>query len=142
MSTQRRENRWQRMSCTERADASRHAGFAKVARYACAVAKGITAPKWLATNSLQLDYPTRQFVRLVHLVRQDIRPGTHSSSPPHSGRCKATGIPATHRSSLPQIPFPSEFANLRPTLPQNPAGLCRWTERYDGKRDLYLQHAA
>ena len=23
-----------------------------------------------------------------------------------------------------------------------PAGECRWTERYDGKRDLYLQHPA
>jgi hypothetical protein len=27
-------------------------------------------------------------------------------------------------------------------LAVNPAGKCRWTERYDGKRDMHLKHAA
>ena len=48
----------------------------------------------------------------------------------------------THGSSLPHIPSPSGLARLHPTLPQVPAGRRRWAERYDGKGNLYLQHAA
>ena len=34
------------------------------------------------------------------------------------------------------------FAPLPRTLPHVPAAFCRRTERYDGKGNLYLQHAA
>jgi hypothetical protein len=174
MSTQRRENRWQRSSSTvggislrqfvpegvQSAGSPGQAGPVPIAHSARAYANGGTAPPatsachpsdeglspvataWLATNSLQSDHRTIQFARflqIVRLVRQDIRRG---SPPPGAGRRATTGTPATHRSSLPLIPFPSGFAHLRPTLPQFPAGQCRWTERYDGKRDLHLQYAA
>jgi hypothetical protein len=37
---------------------------------------------------------------------------------------------------------PAVCSRFHPTLPWAPAGLCRRTERYDGKRDLHIQHAA
>ncbi len=45
------------------------------------------------------------------------------------------------RSSLRHLSFPVP-ARLHPALPQAPTGNRRWAERYDGKRDLYFQHAA
>ena len=146
MSTQRRENRWRRTSCTKHSEASGSFSPRPVARCACSNASGGTAPPgllaWLATNSLQLDHRTTQLVRFVRIVHHDIRHSSRSSPPPGAGSRAATGTPATRRSSLPHIPFPPGFARLHPTLPQIPAGQCRWTERYDGKRDLHLQHAA
>jgi hypothetical protein len=170
MSTQRRENRWQRTSCTLGAGASRvpgdrsaspgwrvsgHATPAPIAQYDRAYANGGTAPPrtsaWLATNSLQSDRRTIKlvkpvrFVPLVPLVpffSRDIRHSSHSSPPSGAALRAATGTLATHRSSLPHIPSSSGFVCLHPTLPRFPAGKRRWTERYDGKRDLHLQHAA
>jgi hypothetical protein len=151
MSTQRRESRWQRTSCTERAGPLGKAIPGPIARNGRARASGGTAPPgisafhpsdeslssgfpaWLATNSLQSGY------RIVQLVRQDLRLG----SPPFgAGRGAETGTSATHGSSLPHIPSPSGFERLHPTWPQVPAGRRRRAERYDGKRDLHLQHAA
>jgi hypothetical protein len=144
MSTQRRESRWRRTSYTERTEASRHTSLASDMQYGRAYANSGTAPPGtparLATNSLQTDHHLEQFVRCVQLVRLATRCG--SPPPRGAGRCAATGTPATHRSSLLHIPIPSGFALLHPTLPQAPAGRRRWAERYDGKRDLYLQHAA
>jgi len=145
MSTQRRENRWQRRSCTERAGAPGPVGPAVIARHACAQATVGTAPlaaalwlpvAWLATKSLQLDC---RFLTIVRFRHQDTR---RSSSPPGQKSCTAAGTPATLWSSPSHIPSPSGFARLHPALPQIPAGTSRWTERYDGKRDLYFQHAA
>jgi hypothetical protein len=151
MSTQRRENRWQRTSCTEGKVSTRrflpdgvqrvgdpgHSNPAPITRIRRADASGGTAPPvtpaWLATNSLQLDR------RIVKLVRQDIRRG---SPPPGVARRTASRTSAIHGSSLPHIPFPPGLALIHSTLPQVPAGRRRWAERYDGKRDLYLQHAA
>jgi hypothetical protein len=141
MSTQRRVSRWQRTSCTERARALGHPSPAPVTQYDRACANSGTAPPgipaWLATNSLQTDHHIEQFVRLVWLANR-------RGSPPLSGagRCAATSIPATHGSSFSPISIPSGFARLHPTLPQAPAGRRHWAERYDGKRDLHLQHAA
>jgi hypothetical protein len=42
----------------------------------------------------------------------------------------------------PPIPSPAVFARVHPTLPHVPAALGCRTERYDGKGNLYLQHAA
>jgi hypothetical protein len=152
MSTQRRENRWQRTSCTQRAGASRvpgdrslspgwrasgHANPAPIAQHGRAHAKVGTAPPatraWLATNSLQSDH------RTIRLVKQNIR---RSSPSPRTGCRAASAILATHRSSLSFIPSPSGFVCLHPTLPQFPAGKRRWTERYDGKGNLHLLYAA
>jgi len=137
MSTQRRENRWQRRSCTKRVGS-----LASWAQNGRAMANGGTAPllsivwlafAWLATDSLQSDH------RIGQLVRQDVRCGW----PPYwVGRRTATGTPAASRSSSPHIPTLPERALLHRSLPQAPAGSRLWAERYDGKRDLYLQHAA
>ena len=154
MSTQRRENDWQPRNGANYAKKSEPARLAPVAQHGRAYAKVGTAPPkttdsllkaWLATNSLQLDHRISQLVWLIRLVRhvlQDFRPGSQSLPPFGAGRRVSFDTPATLRSSLPHIPVPSGFARPSPTLPQNPAGKCRWTERYDGKRDLYFQHAA
>jgi len=155
MSTQRRESRWQ--GCMGRAGVSGNPFLAPVARPCNA--SGGTAPtyisSWLATNSLQLEYRIVQLVQLAWLVQlvvlvplvqlvqfalriaQDKRRG----SPPLGGR-KAVCTPAIFAPSLSHIPLPSGLLRLHPSLPQDPAGRRRWAERYDGKRDLYLQHAA
>ena len=158
MSTQRRENRWQRSSCTAYAGAPEGMFPAPVSRIERAGANGGTAPPqylaWLATNSLQSDYRFASFVGfvlLVHLVRPVRQLPLVSLAPqdPCAGlspfwalRRTATGIPTTLGASLLHIPIPSGFARLHPSLPQIPIGKCRRAERYDGKRDLHLQHAA
>jgi hypothetical protein len=167
MSTQRRENRWQRTNCTGRTELawvpgdrssslgwkrSRSAFPGPMARCACANVNGGTAPpgfpawfhpsdedlspgapEWLATNSLQSGYCT------VQLVLQDLR---HSPPSFGAGTGEETGTPATDGSSLPHIPSPSGPALLHSSLPPVPAGRRRWAERYDGKGNLHLQHAA
>jgi hypothetical protein len=168
MSTQRRENRWQRSDCTARAGASEMTFPAPIMRHGRARASGGTAPPqypaWLhpsdedlspgtpeATNSLHLDYRSVlfawfvqifqlvQFVCPVRLLPQGIRRG---SPPFRVVRLAATGTPTTHGLLLPHIPSPAGITRFHPTLPQDPTGKRRWAERYDGKRDLHLQHAA
>ncbi len=152
MSTQRREDRWQRTTCTACVRASGGSGDwtwlrewnavghrdpAPVPQAGRADASGVTASPsvraWLATNSLQLDPSFGQ------LVQQDIRLGL---PPARAGSRAATGVPATRRLSLLPISIPPGFVWLHLTPPQAPAATGRWTERQDGKRDLYFQHAA
>ena len=165
MSTRRRENRWRRTSCTGRARASGEAIPSPIARRGGADAIGGTAPPgipvyspsgkslspgtpansldgknlsfrppaWLATNSPQSGY------RIVQFVRQELR---HGSPPFGAGPGAATGTAATHGSDLPHIPSPSGHARLHLTSPRDLAGRRRQAERYDGKRNLYFQHAA
>ncbi len=151
MSTQRREDRSQRTSCMGRAGVLGIAFSAPIARHDRASASGGTAPPGIpvydtsdedlspgtpgraATISLQSDN------RIVQSVLQYLRLG---SPPSRAGLGAETGTPASHGSSLPHIPHPSGLARLHPTLPQVPAGRRRRAERYDGKRNLYLQHAA
>jgi hypothetical protein len=152
MSTQRREDRWQRTSCTASAGASKAPGGgvsplrwrvpeqatpSSLAQYGCADATVGTAPPGFsartATISLQTGY------RIVQLVLQELRHGT----PPFWAGCGAeTGTPANHGSSLPHIPDPSCPAPLHRTLPQVPAARRPRAERYDGKGNMYLKHAA
>jgi hypothetical protein len=158
MNTQRREkpsapaseidgrgarNRWQRSSSTRSAKESGPVFPAPIALHRRALATGGTAPPvlpaGLATNSLQSEQNHLNFVTPAWLVPQDSR---RSLPPPGAGIHAATGTLTTRRSSSPFIPSPSGFVCIHPTLPQFPAGLGRWTERYDGKRDLHLQHAA
>ena len=160
MSTQKRENRWQRITCTERAgipgapgDRASSSGLsgwalpspANVARYVCAIASGGTAPfmsmvlsvwVWLATKFLQTDQPIRQ------LVRPALKAHRRGSPPPGACRHAVLGTLASPRSSLPPIPFPPGFAPFRLHLPQAPAGYRRRAERYDGKGNMYLLYAA
>jgi hypothetical protein len=140
MSTQRREDCWQHRNCSDVAKEMNHIWFVFIALFARAIARVGTAPPpkaaWLATNSLQLGH------RTIKLVRQDLRRTPQSPPPTWAARNAKTGTPATRRSSLPLTPSPSVLERLHPSLPPNPAGKCRWTERYDGKRDLYFQHAA
>jgi hypothetical protein len=92
-----------------------------------ASAYGLTAPPQrlgtrgrVATDSLQKD---RYVVRLVR----------HGYSPEGS---------TAYRSFLSPISILPGFARFHLTLPQDPAGIRRWAERYDGKRDLHFKHAA
>ena len=159
MRTQRRENRWQISRSTEcvahgggnslsGSGVSGQASPAPVALHARAGATVGTAPplttgsllaEWLATNSLQSD---SRMVKFVWLVQQNIRHSSRSSPPAGNGNRSVSGTPATHVALLPHLPFSSGIARLHPTLPLDPAGQCRWTERYDGKRDMHFQHAA
>jgi hypothetical protein len=139
MSTQRREDRTQR-NCMECARGLGHIRLIVLAWFARAAATVGTAPPqainrlfaaWLATNSLQ---PDHLFAQLAPFVEQDIRRG----SPPTRKPNRPAGFRSSHRLT----PIPSALATVHPSLPNYPAGKCRWTERYDGKRDLYFQHAA
>ena len=140
MSTQRREDRWQRKNCAEIANGLGRIWLDLIAWFARAIARVGTAPPdlsvRLATNSLQLGHRTTQ------LVRQDSRRTPQSPPPTWAARNATIGTPATRRSSLPLTPSPSVLERLHPSLPIIPAGKCRWTERYDGKRDLHFQYAA
>jgi hypothetical protein len=176
MSTQRRENRWQRSSCTDVARRTSRIWLHFIALFARAIATlppqrltpvagdpatvgtaplnaAFSRSAWLATNSLQSDHLSAQLVRFLRLVRlveyQHIR---RSGSPPLTDAFR----PADARSSLPITPTPSVLDHFHPSLPfrgstgsllnrrpaHTPAGQCRWTERYDGKRNLYFQYAA
>jgi hypothetical protein len=167
----RSRNRWRRTSCTQRAGAPGHASPAPIARESRARANGGTAPPalsashpsdgdpspgapdGLATNSLQSDCRTMKFVQIVRFVQfvphwvvssvlRDMRHKARSAPPFGAGCGAATGSLATVGSSLSFIPSPAGLVSLHPTLPQFPAGKRRWTERYDGKGNLHLLHAA
>ena len=136
MSTQRRASRWRKTGCMDGSRSLELSSSASSARFYHAHASGGTAPEWLATNSLQSDYRSTQ---LVGLVPSNIRRG---SPPPGAGSHAAARRLKSQGSSLLHIPFPSGFARLLPSLPRVPIAKGYGTERYDGKRDLYLQHAA
>ena len=107
MSTQRRENRWQRTNCTKRAGAFGQIKSAPIAQKARAYATVGTAPPHtaarLATNSLQSDHRTTQ------LLGQDSH---HGTPPSQAGYRKATGTPATCRSLHPLIPSSTAFETI------------------------------
>jgi hypothetical protein len=151
--TRRREPRYrlQPIKCTDRAGVGSIPIPAHIARYVCAAAKGETAPLmsifwsalvWVATKFLHSDHHIRQLVRPV--PEADRR----GSPPPRVRSRAALGKQASPRSSIPHISYPAGFARTHRTLPQGPigpqapAGQCRRAERYDGKRDMYFQHAA
>jgi hypothetical protein len=159
MSTQRRENgstpatktcrrgprgRWQRY-CTECTRETGRIWLILLGWFVRAVATVGTAPlqiitrlsaSWLATKSLQSGH------RFTQPVRQEICRPSPSSPPNRAARRAIAGAPATCRSSLRLNPAPSVLERLHPFLAYIPAGKCRWTERYDGKRDLYFLNAA
>ena len=151
MSTQKRVNRSQPIKCTNRAGVGCIPLPAAIARCVCAAANGRTAPLvsifwsalvWVATNFLHSDHHFRQLVRPV------FQAGRRGSPPPPGRRRAVLGKLASPRSSIPHISYPAGFARIHPSFPegpfgpQAPAGQSRRAERYDGKRDMYFQHAA
>ena len=88
----------------------------------------------VATNSLPSDTCFETIAGL----------GSLSGSPPRkrAGDRRLSVPLATRKSSPLHIPTVPVRARLHSTLPQAPAGIVRWAERHDGKRDLYFQHAA
>jgi hypothetical protein len=138
MSTQRRENRWRHIDCSDSAEVLGNAIPDPKAGRVRANASGGTAPPGfparLATNSLQLGYGIVrlvqfvqfvQFVCLVQIVQlvQFVRSGLRFSSPPFGAGVGATaGRPADHGSSLRHSPSPPGLSRLRLTLPWVPAG--------------------
>ena len=104
-------------------------------------AGGGRAPRGLrraltSTNSLQSDYRNTRPVRLVSLNIRPISPPARAAQGAAAATLKSFG------SSFQPIPSSSGFARLHPSLPRVPAALRRRSERYDGKRDMYFQHAA
>ena len=118
MSTQRRAY------CMNRTRAQ----IAPDTRISFAVAN-VTLPHLGANESLPQD---PRFVPLV-------RPPRFSLGPVGP---RKFGSRATRRYSSPLISFQPGFAKSHPASPQAPAGMCLRAERHDGKRNLYLQHAA
>jgi hypothetical protein len=149
MSTQRRENRWRRISCTMRSEAAGFIPTRPVVQCAGSIASGGTAPPGFPVSfhpsdedlspgtpvnhpsyeDLSLGTPVRlatnslqsgyRIVKQVLIVRREVRLG----SPPFgAGLGPATGTPATHGSPPPHFPSPSGLAYLHPALPQVPAG--------------------
>ena len=141
--------RWRHASCAIYAGLLGAFSHGSVAQQLCSIARGGTAPPeysaWLATKSLQSDCRIVQLVwlvrlfRLVSLGRQDLYRGSPpfgadaARKPEHLQRTRHP-----YRSS----PFLSVQLGSHPTAPQFPAGKGRRAERYDGKRDMHLQHTA
>ena len=114
--------------CKDRANRFEQANAASLTWSFSAYASGQTAhlPAIAARSTLQQDFHNQQPVRPLY-------PG----SPP-------VWQAAAHRpffNGYPPIP-PAVFAQFHPTLPHVPAAFSCRTERYDGKGNLYLQHAA
>jgi len=126
MSTQRRDSRWQRTSCTGRTEESGKAIPDSIERQYCKDANGGTAPPGisarLATKSLQMGYRSVQLVQFVQLVRFVLLDLRHGSPPFGAEPGGETGTPAIYGSSLPHIPSPSGLTCLHSTLPRVPAG--------------------
>ena len=137
MSSQRRETRWQRSTCAEHEGAWSKSLFVTALKVVRSVANGATAPPdspvRRATISLHTGHPTEQLVWQVE---------SHGTPPSGAGRRFDLGTPADRRSSFSHIPTSPGFASFHPTSPQAPAASSRRAERYDGKGNLYLLHAA
>jgi hypothetical protein len=147
MSTQRREDR---RRSTEVARELGYFWLVFIAQFIRRMAAVGTAPLHaatplrearLATNSLQSGHLNPK------LVRQELCRVLRTAAPIRAADRAVHGTPATRRSWTDRFILrltlaPSVLERLHPCLPHHPAGQCRWTERYDGKRDLYLLHAA
>jgi hypothetical protein len=157
--TRRRGPRYrsQPVRCTKREGVGCIPIPAHIARYVCAAANGRMAPllsilwsalAWAATKFLHSDHQFRQLVRPSPVADRRGLP------PPRVRSRAAMGKQASPRSSIPHISYPSGLVSIHRTLPlgstgpldpvgpQAPAGYRRRAERYDGKRDMYFQHAA
>ena len=153
MSTQKRDNRSQSTGCTTRVGGGCFPLPAHLARYVCAAANGRTAPLMTIIWSA-LAWAATKFLLPDHLIRQLVRPvfeADRRGSPPPGVRSRAAlGKQASPRSSIPHISYPAGISGFHRTWPHGPQGPQapdvrrgeRRAERYDGKRDMYFQHAA
>jgi hypothetical protein len=91
-------------------------------------------PVSAATNSLQTDSSSRHAAKRVGV-------SPRLGSPP-SEWCAEFASPRRSSLDLSTILFPAVNSRIDRTIPWAPAAKRRRTERYDGKRDLYFQHAA
>jgi hypothetical protein len=87
-------------------------------------------------KSLQLD------CRSLELVRLRVFRFRHGSPPSTGSHIDQPDSRALLRLSHSPTPSPSGIARLHRTLPQAPTAQSWRPERYDGKGNLYLQHAA
>jgi len=143
MSTQRREDR---RRYTEFARELGHFWLVFIAQFLRVMAAVGTAPLQavtplrearLATNSLQSGHLN------TRLVRQEVlRTPAPIRAVPWVCRTSSTRRSWIESSSLRLTLAPSALECFHPNLPHHPAGERRWTERYDGKRDMYLLNAA
>jgi len=92
------------------------------------------SPGLAVPDSLPSDHRKLQPIWLVQL---DNLPGV-----PLPGPVVGLRPLAERPSGNPPIHFSAVFAPIHRTLPQVPAASGRRTERYDGKGNLYFQHAA
>jgi len=89
-------------------------------------------------------------IAVQSILQQDIRSDTRNLQPVRSLCAGSPPVkqPAPQRTffdrllGYPPIPSPAIFARVHPTLPHVPAAFGCRTERYDGKGNLYFQHAA
>jgi hypothetical protein len=105
------------------------------------LSQGQTAPPGVSFgsvghNSLKLDRRTLELVRLRSFRFR--RGSPHSTS----GAVGQPALRALLRSSFSPTPSPSGIAQFHHTLPLAPTAKGCRPERYDGKGNLYLQHAA
>jgi len=87
-------------------------------------------------KSLRADYRTKK-VRLGSSSGLRVRRRITACRPLRTGS-RTVNL----RSFNPAFPAPAVFLRLHPSSPLIPARLLCRAERYDGKRDLYFQHAA
>jgi hypothetical protein len=138
MNTQRRDDRSRVASCKDRLGSSGSEAPTYRVESLPANAPGQTAPlgapALAATNSLRMDRANQQPIRLVCFA---FRPG---SPPP---RQAATQRPSFDRPlGSPPFPISAGYARFHSALPRVRSAFRCPTERYDGKRNLYFQHAA
>jgi hypothetical protein len=122
-------------------------------RSRCAAGVGATAPRALQHRA-DASAETASTDGLVLKATKSLR-SDHRKRAPRSYRLPRRNASLEYRigctrpaeDHMPQSPRPSPQpisspSRLHLTSPLIPAGQTGWTERYDGKRDLYLLHAA
>ena len=138
MSTQRREDRSRVARCKDRPGCSGREFPTFRAETLHANAEGQTAPleepALAATNSLWMDRRNRQPYWLVCFAFRLGWPPLGQADPQRRSIDRPLGSPP--------LPISAVFACLHSALPWVRSALRCPTERYDGKRNLYFQHAA
>jgi hypothetical protein len=156
MSTQRRASRTPRINHTERDAIVGQTGSTFGTRFGGVTANGATAPfmsiLWLAWTWLlgsgadaprgAQDGVATDSLLSDHRFKAIARPDRHRGSPPLRAACHERAATAKHWLSSLHIPQLPARTRPLPTLPHAPAGENRWAERYDGKGNLHIQHAA
>jgi hypothetical protein len=94
------------------------------------------SPALVAKKSLQMDLRRQETAKHVQLSLS-IRLGS-----PHMNLAALHGPSYERSQGSPPVHLPACGSRFHRSRPWAPAALRRWTERYDGKRDLHFKHAA